>query len=249
MSGFKWCGGCRVFHGKTDFAPSRHTSDGRVGMCRQAKTRYDELYYLLNREKRNATSRDHEVRRFKANPEAFRAERRENMRAQRRRDPLKSGRDSRRWRLANPERSREISRNAMRKYRRRHPQEARASVRAWFTSEQGRLWHREHSKRYYRTHREAAFARSRKRRARKAHACGSHSLNDLVNIFRAQHGLCFYCSGELSNSRGKHLDHKVPLARGGGNGPDNLCWACPACNLAKFTKTAEEYLALRRTSS
>jgi len=30
-----------------------------------------------------------------------------------------------------------------------------------------------------------------------------------------------------------HFDHKVPLAAGGTNSPENICLACPECNLVK----------------
>ena len=45
----------------------------------------------------------------------------------------------------------------------------------------------------------------------------------------AKTGRCVYC-----NRRGLlHLEHVEPLSRGGEHTPDNLAWACRACNLAK----------------
>jgi 5-methylcytosine-specific restriction endonuclease McrA len=33
-----------------------------------------------------------------------------------------------------------------------------------------------------------------------------------------------------------HVDHVVPLARGGTHTRDNLATACPSCNISKGTK-------------
>lgn len=63
---------------------------------------------------------------------------------------------------------------------------------------------------------------------------------DLERLLFEQKGRCFYCSTPLSAER--HLEHKVPLARGGAHALENVCWSCPPCNLRKSTKTAQEFL-------
>ena len=45
-----------------------------------------------------------------------------------------------------------------------------------------------------------------------------------------------------------HVDHVVPLMRGGSNDPDNICLACKPCNLAKGILTGTEFLALLEAS-
>jgi len=49
---------------------------------------------------------------------------------------------------------------------------------------------------------------------------------------------CVYCKTPVSNY---HLEHKIPISRGGKNKKINLCVACSECNLNKGTLTAEEY--------
>ena len=45
-----------------------------------------------------------------------------------------------------------------------------------------------------------------------------------------------------NGSLGKdHLEHKIPLSRGGTNARENLDIACQHCNNKKFTKTESEY--------
>lgn len=58
-----------------------------------------------------------------------------------------------------------------------------------------------------------------------------HTGQDVARLFEQQAGLCAYCHDKLGPDY--HVDHIVPLSRGGGNGPDNICLACPACNLNK----------------
>jgi len=51
---------------------------------------------------------------------------------------------------------------------------------------------------------------------------------------------CYLC--EISILFGKdHLEHKIPLSRGGTNEYNNLAVACKKCNHSKRTKTEKEY--------
>lgn len=52
---------------------------------------------------------------------------------------------------------------------------------------------------------------------------------------------CRYCGCDLTPGFA-HIDHVVPLSRGGTNDDSNLCSACPPCNLSKHAKTPEEWL-------
>lgn len=82
---------------------------------------------------------------------------------------------------------------------------------------------------------------SARRRARKRAAGGSHTAEDILVLRLSQNNRCLYCEKPLSDY---HVDHMVPLARGGSNGRENICLACPDCNLKKNVKTAEEFLSL-----
>lgn len=61
---------------------------------------------------------------------------------------------------------------------------------------------------------------------------GGFTAKDVAVLFMEQQGLCAYCQISLDNLP-YHVDHVVPLCKGGGNGVDNICLACPSCNLSK----------------
>lgn len=84
-----------------------------------------------------------------------------------------------------------------------------------------------------------AKASAHRRRARKRNNGGNHTPADIRRIFAEQEGRCAYCLEPLGPDF--HEDHKVPLARGGSNGAENICCACPECNVAKGTMTDAEF--------
>lgn len=65
------------------------------------------------------------------------------------------------------------------------------------------------------------------------------STQDVFDLMEDQEYRCFYCSTDLKEDY--HLDHKLPLSRGGLDTKENLCAACPTCNTRKGKKTHEEF--------
>lgn len=57
-----------------------------------------------------------------------------------------------------------------------------------------------------------------------------------------QDGACFYCGTPLFAAY--HVEHKIPLSRGGTDRLTNICLACAPCNLRKGAKTEDEFRAL-----
>ena len=57
-------------------------------------------------------------------------------------------------------------------------------------------------------------------------------------VFERDEWRCVYCgySGNLL-----HLDHALPLSRGGSSEPDNLVCACQFCNASKGNRTPDEW--------
>lgn len=91
---------------------------------------------------------------------------------------------------------------------------------------QWRLDNLERSRRYKRSSENG-------RRARKREAGGEFTANDIDRMEVAQKGKCWWCQCKLGKH---HVDHRIPLAKGGRNDASNLVLACPPCNLRKAVK-------------
>jgi len=112
---------------------------------------------------------------------------------------------------------------------------------------------------YYVEHRDETLARSaawqkanpgkvrancHRRRARKAGNGGSHTAEDIQCQGDSQNWKCWWrgpgCAVDCKDDY--HVDHLIPLARGGHNNPSNIVIACPKCNLSKQDKLPGEWL-------
>lgn len=62
-------------------------------------------------------------------------------------------------------------------------------------------------------------------------AAGLHA-QDKRSILAAQNWRCYYCTADLRLT-GIEWDHMLPRCKGGGDGPENRCAACPTCNRRK----------------
>lgn len=80
----------------------------------------------------------------------------------------------------------------------------------------------------------------RKRRAQMAGSSGTHTAADLAEILNAQGHRCAYCRADLKRAP-KHVDHIVPLARGGSNGRANLQYLCASCNQSKSARDPADF--------
>ena len=79
--------------------------------------------------------------------------------------------------------------------------------------------------------------RSRRSRNRRRAVEGRVTADEARDLLTWQEGCCTYCD-ETTNL---HLDHVVPVSRGGTGWWWNLQWLCRAHNLAKGSRTDAEY--------
>lgn len=68
------------------------------------------------------------------------------------------------------------------------------------------------------------------RRAKKIAAEGSYTPEDIERLKETQKGKCVYCRVFLKRF---HVDHIMPLSKGGSNWPINLQLTCGSCNSQK----------------
>lgn len=77
-----------------------------------------------------------------------------------------------------------------------------------------------------------------KNQERRDYSIGKLSLNIKETLYSKQNGLCNGCFKQLEQY---HIDHIVPLVRGGANTDDNVQLLCATCNLSKGSKTMKEW--------
>jgi 5-methylcytosine-specific restriction endonuclease McrA len=79
-------------------------------------------------------------------------------------------------------------------------------------------------------------AKERAREGRERGAEGTHTWADIEALKVAQNGLCAVPGCDRLLADGFHVDHVIPISKGGSNWPDNLQLLCPPHNQSKATK-------------
>jgi 5-methylcytosine-specific restriction endonuclease McrA len=105
---------------------------------------------------------------------------------------------------------------------------------------------RESYRKHYAKNYPRYLANARNWRARKKLADGAHTSEETDKMVRDQRGVCAYCESALN--RNYHVDHMIPLSRGGRNDWSNLAVTCGSCNRSKGTMTAEEFFQAIRSA-
>lgn len=128
------------------------------------------------------------------------------------------------------------------KYRRENRDVVRQRYNEWAARnpDYARLW--------VEANRERARETVRRRRARlRLVAAFAIAERDIRRMLVRQGGRCAYCQAELGESY--HVDHVVPVSRGGSNSIGNLAAACPPCNVSKSNWLLSEWRYRDRLSA
>jgi 5-methylcytosine-specific restriction endonuclease McrA len=104
---------------------------------------------------------------------------------------------------------------------------------------------RQRRARYQKTEkgRELARIQLNRRRAREKGVISNLTTKDVKKLYAIQGGKCLACGVDLS--KGYHIDHIVPLSKGGGLTFDNVQLLCPRCNQRKANKVIDYRKGLR----
>lgn len=217
----KRCISCSMEYSATPehFHRDKTKSDGLDPRCKHCRKDNAHQYFLKNKEsilQKNADRR-------KENPD-------------------KATEQARKWAERNPEKRKRI----VRKWIESHRPKIAEAMRNW------RKENKEHYLQYDREYNErnrerkranAQRAREKNRdryrsyqhqyRTRKLANGGSHTAEDIQRQYESQQGCCFWCSVQVT---AYHVDHVIPLSRGGSDYPENIVIACPTCNTSKNDK-------------
>jgi 5-methylcytosine-specific restriction endonuclease McrA len=74
------------------------------------------------------------------------------------------------------------------------------------------------------------------REIRQERSATRRALYDRAEIFARWRSRCAYCDAPA-----EHLDHVVPISRGGADAAHNLLPACAPCNLSKSDKSLADW--------
>lgn len=99
---------------------------------------------------------------------------------------------------------------------------------------------RVYNKEWRRTHRENVKANSHRRRGYGNVEVKVIQLVYEDNIKKYGTLTCYLCLKKIEFGK-DHLEHKIPLSRGGNHKKENLDIACQKCNVKKHDKTEEEF--------
>ena len=166
---------------------------------------YQRAYYAANKEREDARG----SARRKANPAKYAAYRRAAYKS----DPEKEAARKRAYRLAKPDKQAAYNRA----WREANPEKSRALVRAWAANhpEKRRI---------------SKLASNHRRRSRKLNAFVEDV--DHAVVFKRDSGICGICNLSVDPTDW-HLDHVVPLCKGGEHSYANVQVSHPSCNMQK----------------
>lgn len=144
----------------------------------------------------------------------------------RREHPEKIAETKKRWYSQNPDKRRAMCRA----YRAKNPEKCLAAQRRYQKAnrEKVRQWARE----CYARNPENAKRLARERRAKIKAMQQGLSRGLTTRLIVKQLGQCAICKCDLAVS-GYHLDHIIPLAKGGVHKDENIQLLCPTCNHSK----------------
>lgn len=117
----------------------------------------------------------------------------------------------------------------------KHIEARRATHRRYLTANRDKVNRRLREYRAANPHKLREWARERKGRRQ-----GRLPRGTIPAKFQKQRGQCAICRAVLSKSY--HVDHIVPLARGGPHEPGNLQLLCGSCNVRKSARDPIEHM-------
>lgn len=137
--------------------------------------------------------------------------------------------------------NREQERSRAADWRKNNPEKARSLSRAIYLKNRPAVL--EYVRKYRAENPERASHWAKNRQARKRAGGGSLSKAHVDFLLTWQSGKCLTCNVDFA-STGYHVDHVIPLAKGGEHCDGNVQLLCPTCNKRKATRSLFEFLTI-----
>lgn len=227
---------------KRQHTSERFVSDGQCVVCVyeknaswakrnvDKKSEYHRKWVSENVAHVKAYTKEYSARWYKAN----RAEKLAKSTEYNKKNPEITRRAAAKWQKANPE----IVRAKAREWEKANPEKRQAISKRKYAARPDH--YRAKNNKWARENPDKKAVVTHRRRAIKAAAEGSHTAAEVAAILKKQKHRCAYCPADLRKVK-RHLDHIVPLARGGSNSASNLQWTCDFHNMAKGSRDPADF--------
>jgi len=237
MTAMKRCSRCKADKPISNFHGDRSQADGRQSRCNECQRSAKRKYRAAHPDRVRAAKRRYYAEHL--DQERARDRRRYATQVSRQWpatrkyvNPEKARARSRRYVSAHPERrSRSI-----RKWIDAHRAQGRASAKRWSEANPEKV--REKARRFRQNSPDKARVTARKgSRARYARKHGAFIEHvDPRIVFDRDKGICGICRQLVERSGSWHIDHVIPLSKGGRHAYDNVQLAHASCNCKKRDK-------------
>jgi len=229
----KPCSKCKELLPLTSFSRHNGAKSSKTGYrasCKKCDVEDNRLYRATNREKVNANKRDWaKNNRDKLLPtEArYREKNRDRLREYHQSWKEKNADHYKAWQIEYREKNKDRKKELDRIYQQNNKDKVNAASRRYRERHPDRV--REIKKNQARRHPEVSLNTSMRRRARLAqNGVYEVTAKDIMKMLRQP---CVYCGAPS-----EHIDHVIPIAKGGRHSIGNLAPACKSCNLHKSSK-------------
>lgn len=235
----KLCTVCGETKSTGDYYKNSRTKDGLYHCCKKCHNKRTGDWSKRNRDRNAANAR---ARRSK-DPESARAYSRSYYAMAYSKDEayLAAARErSAKWREAN----KATAFDRWKAFRDRHKEKLSAKDRAYYVKHRALIQARTRAYQDANPDKKRLHSRVTANRRRKAVLASDvhYGVNDVERLKKLQRNKCANCGKSLKN--GFHVDHRIPLAKGGDNGPMNIELLCPTCNISKGAKLPHEFAQL-----
>jgi len=256
---FKECKRCGIWKFSTDFGKSSRNKDGHIGVCKQCKAIDTKKHREENKEKEQARSKKYREenkekeqarhKKYNSNPynkikrqeyyKKYSETNKENIK-QRKQKYYNNNKDSisekhKKYREENKEK--ESLRHSY--YHENNKEKINKRISAWQKNNREKCNNKQKKYRQTDNGKLKSYLNCMKRRARKLKN-GVFNVTEKYIIKEQNRLFCPYCGDRLIEGY-KHLDHIIPISRGGQHREGNLTMCCSKCNLKKSSKLIIEF--------
>lgn len=226
----KKCSKCHKEKELSEFRKDKSHNDGYSSQCKDCRGETDFAQNMKEwRKKYRDENREHLLALRRKNRNRPEVKERQHIYYLKSRDHINE--KNKEWRKNNPEKYKAIIKRSrvssigkarVKRYKERHKEEIKTYMRE-YRRKNKEIINRQNLNRHY----------LKKTNGEKI------SREQIENLKILQNNRCFYCGQELTKY---HLDHVIPLKKGGEHRINNIVISCPHCNCSKKAMDSKEFI-------